>query len=179
MSSRRLAARIPSARFIATGHVVGYTLRFHKKGRLDSSGKANMHHTGSEEDRVWGVVWEIDPAHKPELDRVEGLGAGYEEEWVEVRVVDASSEPGGGRSVSAEAVGSGSGVPARAYVADPAYIDDRLLPYEWYLDFVLAGAREHGLPEAYVAAIEARQSTRDPDEERRERNRRILGGPPD
>ena len=161
MSTRRLAARVPSARFVATGHVVGYTLRFHNKGRLDSSGKANMLHTGSEEDRVWGVLWKIDPAQKPDLDRAEGVGAGYEEERVEVRVPGVP------------------GVSARAYVADPAYIDDRLLPYEWYLDFVVAGAREHGLPKAYVTAIEARESARDPDEERRQRNRRILGGPPE
>lgn len=168
MSSRRLRARVSSARFLRIGYVVGYTLRFHKRGRLDRSGKANMLCTGAREDRVWGVVREIDPAEKPDLDRVEGLGAGYEEERVEVW----TGGGGGGPSDLAECV------EAWAYIADPAYIDDALLPYDWYLEFVRKGAREHGLPDSYVVGIEGRESIPDPDEERSERNRRILRAPP-
>ena len=60
--------------------------------------------------------------------------------------------------------------------ADPRYIDDRLLPYRWYLAFVVAGAREHGLPESYVRTIAGVEARTDPSRERRRRNRRILNG---
>ena len=33
--------------------------------------------------------------------------------------------------------------------------DPSLTPYDWYKAFVLAGAREHGLPQDYVAALDA------------------------
>lgn len=161
MCSPRMAARVPSARFVGTGYVRGFTLRFHKRGRLDGSGKANMLRTGDPDDGVWGVIWTFDAAQKAALDRAEGLGNGYEEARVRVR-----------RS-------SGNGGPVdemrlRAYVASPDFIDHRLLPLGWYLDFVLAGAREHGLPDAYVEAVARTDTRRDPDESRRKRNRRIL-----
>lgn len=173
MCSPRIAARVPSARFVATGCVRGFSLRFHKRGRLDGSGKANMLRTDDPEDRVWGVIWEIDPADKAGLDRAEGLGNGYDEE--RVRVVsapgDASSGVPGGHGARLD---DDVGLPLRAYLASPDFIDDGLLPFEWYLDFVVAGAREHGLPDPHVELIARTEARRDPDEERRRRNRAIL-----
>ena len=40
---------------------------------------------------------------------------------------------------------------AVAYLATDDAIDDSVAPYIWYKDFVVEGAREHGLPPAYVA----------------------------
>lgn len=194
MSTPRLAARVPSARFVRTGYVVGFTLRFHKRGRLDGSAKADMLRTGDASDRVWGVIWDIDPAHKPDLDRAEGLGAGYEEERVRVirahdgavsdpRVPGASPtvqdpDPGTGdpgqEEDGAGARSGGAFDEAWAYLASPDFIDDGLVPFGWYVDFVVAGAREHALPDGYVDTIVARERRRDPDRERRMRNRRIL-----
>ena len=34
-------------------------------------------------------------------------------------------------------------------------IDRSAVPYDWYKAFALAGAKEHGLPPAYIAALEA------------------------
>jgi hypothetical protein len=57
------------------------------------------------------------------------------------------------------------------YVADAAFIDDRLQPYSWYKDFVLSG-EEHKLPLAYVdGRIRAVHAIQDPDA-RREQARR-------
>jgi hypothetical protein len=60
------------------------------------------------------------------------------------------------------------------YVADQTAIDDRLAPYTWYKDFVLHGAREHGLPAAYIAGIEAVEARQDDDPIREQRERRRL-----
>jgi len=39
-------------------------------------------------------------------------------------------------------------------VVDDALLDDSLRPYDWYKALVLAGAREHKLPEEYIQQIE-------------------------
>lgn len=44
----------------------------------------------------------------------------------------------------------GKAVDAVTYLASEGAIDDKLKPYEWYKDFVESGAKEHGIPDAYV-----------------------------
>ena len=41
------------------------------------------------------------------------------------------------------------------YEADDWAIDDSLRPYTWYKDFVVDGAKEHDLPEAYIKKLES------------------------
>ena len=41
-----------------------------------------------------------------------------------------------------------------------------LLPYDWYHELVMIGARTHGFPEDYLKRIESKQSLRDPDSDR-------------
>ena len=36
------------------------------------------------------------------------------------------------------------------------------VPFDWYCALVLEGAREHGLPEAYVAELASQRCKRDP-----------------
>ena len=60
------------------------------------------------------------------------------------------------------------------YIADDDAIDDRLSPYTWYKDFVVQGARQHQLPDAYIQKLEAFTAIVDPDRAREEKNRRIL-----
>ncbi len=78
MLSRRLRARVPSAKPVATGFASDHRLTFDKVS-VDGSGKCDAEKTGIPKDRVYGVVYEIDTADKPTLDRVEGLGNGYAE----------------------------------------------------------------------------------------------------
>ena len=85
---------------------------------------------------VWGVLYRIDCAEKADLDRIEGLGVGYDEH--EVVVATEAGE-----------------VAARTYRARPGAVNPALRPRQWYKSHVLAGAREHGLPVSYVAMIEA------------------------
>ena len=134
MSSLRLRQRTPSARALGIGRLPGHALRWHKLGR-DGSGKCDIAESGEQADVVWGVLYRVALAEKPILDRIEGLGIGYEEE--EVRV-ETEAGP----------------VAALTYKAKPGRIDAQLRPLADYKRHVLLGAREHGLPMAYRRAIE-------------------------
>ena len=154
MLTTRLQARVPSARPVATAQLEAYELRFHKWSR-DGSGKCNIVSVPDEEGTVHGVVFDVDSGELDALDEAEQRGRGYERREV---VLDGPDAP---RT-------------AFAYVAQPAYVDDALLPYDWYHALVLAGARQHDLPGAYIAQLEAVRSYPDPDEERRRTHRALL-----
>jgi hypothetical protein len=62
------------------------------------------------------------------------------------------------------------------YQAEKAWLDPALRPYQWYKDLVLAGARYHGFPQAYVESLERVDAARDPDHSRAERNLAQLRG---
>ena len=59
-------------------------------------------------------------------------------------------------------------------MARPEAREAGLLPFDWYKEIVLAGARENGLSRDYLDAIEAVPSVVDPDPERAARNRAVL-----
>lgn len=152
MCLRRLRGRAPSAVPVATGYVAGRRLAFDKIS-VDGSGKCDCEATGDPADRVYGVLCEIASVDRPALDRAEGPGRGYREERLDV-VTGAGTRR------------------ALAYVAtrkDPA-----LRPYGWYCALVVAGAREHQLPAAYVARLEAVEAVQDPDAARRAAHAAIL-----
>ncbi len=153
MLTSRLKARVPSAEPVAVASLEGHTLRFHKSS-TDGSGKGDAYETGNPDDLVWGVVFELDEVEKGLLDRVEGLGYGYEEKTVELEMRN------------------GERMEAVTYYA--TNIDEELLPYEWYKDLVLYGAKEHGLPEHHIEYIESIESKKDLKESRREENRSLL-----
>ena len=134
MSAERLRGRTPSARPLGRARLAGHVLRWHKLGR-DGTGKCDAAHTGKRSDAVWGVLFEIDCAEKAALDRVEGLGIGYDEAEVRVAL-------------------DGACCSARTYRAKPERADAKLRPKQWYKDHVLRGAREHGLPAWYIHDIE-------------------------
>jgi gamma-glutamylcyclotransferase len=153
MSLKRLRARTPSARRIGAGVLEEHRLVFHKSGR-DDSAKCDAHHSGHAEHFVFGVLYEIHPDEKPELDKAEGLGSGYETKDILIRLDDGSS------------------VEAFTYYA--THIDARLKPFDWYVEHVLIGARENSLPEEYVEIIEAIEFVEDEDIERRKRELSIY-----
>ncbi|MDX1756020.1 MAG: gamma-glutamylcyclotransferase family protein [Marinobacter sp.] len=148
MSRARLQARLASVRFVTVASLPGHRLNFHKVG-CDGSAKCDAEATGRAGDCVIGVVYEIDEADKSVLDRIEGLGVGYRDKTVEVLTAQ------------------GDTLTATLYVA--TRVDPALKPYSWYRHHVLVGAREHGLPSAYIARIEAVAVCEDPDRERHHR----------
>ena len=132
MATERLRARAPSAQPLGAARLPHHVLRWHKLGR-DGTGKCDAAPAGAE-DAVWGVLFAIDCADKPGLDAAEGLGIGYDERMVHVCTASGRCR-------------------ATTYQAKPDRIDSRLRPKPWYKNYVLAGAREHGLPAAYVAQL--------------------------
>ncbi len=129
----RLNNRIKSAKFLAGGFVKQHKIAFHKISK-DGSGKADCCFTGSNQDKIWGVIFEIADNEKSILDKYEGLGNGYNEKTVAVVCGDKSYR-------------------AQAYTADFKYIDNSLKPYDWYLAYLVKGAEEFCLPLSYIENV--------------------------
>lgn len=179
---RRLRRRVPSARALGPARLDGWTLRWHKRGE-DGSGKCSIarpdagssagrrrvenvlppeappdggpgrvhaHPFGTDPDpraTVLGALFEVPPSEKPRLDRAESLGTGYREALVDVFTANGIET-------------------AFTYIASGAYRDERMLPYAWYKDIVIAGARTHGFPDSYLEALAAVRAAADPDRAR-------------
>ena len=153
MSSLRIRHRIPSAPPASAAKLEQHRLKFHKIGR-DGSAKCDIEYTRQAADLVYGVAFDLSATEKAILDRHEGLGKGYEQKRVSILL------PGGTR------------LDAVTYYATS--IDASLLPYHWYKEHVLRGAREHGLPGDYIASIESVASIPDPDQDIHERELSIY-----
>lgn len=153
---RRLRApeRTPSARVLSVAELAGHSIEFTKRGQ-DGSGKCTVLPSDDPARRVHGVIYSLDPAERPALDRVEG--AGYHIETLRLET------PGGAME-------------AFAYVADPDAVDPSLLPFAWYHALVVAGARYHGFPDDYVAALAGVAAVSDPDRERDRHHRDLIPG---
>lgn len=147
----RIQARVPSARFVTTGFLDYRRLMFHKRGQ-DGSAKADIIRTDCETDRVWGVVLSLHRPDRPILDEYE---AGYGVEDVVV-------------------AGSGEMFHAITYAAHAEMIDRSLKPFSWYHDYVVHGAKQHGLPAEYVEHLQQFDSIADPDAHRHRQNSQIL-----
>jgi len=155
MSTKRLRARVPSARVVSLATLNEHDLRFHKRSE-DGSGKCDIYETSNSEHSVIGVVFDICESEKLELDRKEGLGLGYDQKWVNL--------------VSP----SGSRIHAITYFAID--IVPNLTPYHWYKHHVLMGARENGLPKEYINKINAIESMSDHNVEREIHEMAIYDG---
>lgn len=145
---RRLQRRTPSARLVGTVRLAGWALRFNKRS-VDGSAKCNVVAAAADA-AVHCAVFAIDGHHLPALDQAEG--AGYAVRRLRI--------PEYGRVF--------------IYVARPHYVDERLAPYRWYRDLVVAGARYHGFPHGYVEALAAVAATADPDAARARRQRCLV-----
>ncbi len=131
MSSARLSSRVSDAEALGPAHVVDWRLAFNKPGR-DGTGKANLVPTAGA--RTWGVAWTLP-----------------EDAW---RVLEGF-EPDYERAVFRLLVADGRDLPAHVYLyACPADAPS-IPPSRDYVDRLVAGATEHGLPEEYIAQIRA------------------------
>ena len=99
-------------------------------------------------------MFHISQEEKPELDRKEGLGYGYEQKNVLIKL------------------DKGSVIEAFTYYA--TNIDPTLKPLDWYKEHVLRGARENKLPVEYIRVIETIESVEETNLERRDRELSIY-----
>lgn len=151
----RLHRRVPGARLLGRAVLRGHRLCFHKRGR-DGSGKCDAA-PARPGDLVHGVLWALPRRHLRALDRAEDLGRGYDR--VPVRVACR------GRMRT-----------AFTYQARAEAIDPKLVPFDWYLGWVLRGARHQGLPRRYVRALTGTSVIRDGSHARRLRNLGLMDG---
>jgi len=130
----------------------GYRLRFNKRS-IDGSGKANVEPLA--ESDIWGVLYSIPGSQLPTLDT--GEGPGYARGLVAVRTPARDIE-------------------AWVYEAKNPSADPDLRPYQWYKRFLVEGAKEHGLPSAYIDALQDIAAVDDPDPARDARKRLLVCG---
>lgn len=107
---------------------------------------------------VWGVLSTIDKNEKRLLDIAEGLGKGYNEDTF--TFFDETNNP----------------YVAEVYIADSKAIDNNLLPFDWYKDFIVSGAIQNKLPVEYISQLKSMGFVHDHDEKRRTENYAILSG---
>lgn len=155
MLTARLRERTPSATVLGAAELPGHALRWHKAG-ADGSGKCDVVEVDAPDARVHGVLYRILLSEQPQLDAAEALGVGYTDKHAAVL--------SGGRTLQ-----------ARLYVA--LVTAPALRPFDWYRALVVAGAREHGLPDAYVAALAAVPARTDTDQARLQRHWALIGAP--
>ncbi len=152
-----IASRAPSAEFSGIGILDGYKLFFHKVGK-DGSGKCNIMKTGFAGDRVYGVIYELLEDEFIALDKEEDIQrGGYCRKQISVHSLEADSK-----------------VVVEAYFANFDFIDNEVLPFDWYRALILAGACHHKLPYGYVESIGNIATLVDSDQDRRDRFLKLL-----
>ena len=141
MLTERLVARCSTAQAIGLAFVENYCIKFSKVS-VDGSGKATIQ--SHENNKQYGVLFNIDQTQRGALDRAEGLGVGYEQIALE-SVVNCSS-----------------GEINSAYTYQAINLNPVLVPFDWYLALVIAGAEQHGLPANYIASLRQTKFKVDP-----------------
>ena len=128
---RRFRRRCPGATLLGRARLPGYQLGFTRYSRAEKGGVADI--VAEPGASVWGVLYEIDPSCLGALDEYEGAPHAYRRGTV--RVIDEAG-------IDHEAI---------AYIANKT---GDFAPSRQYLAQIARGAREHGLPDDYVRAIE-------------------------
>lgn len=128
MSSVRLRSRIPSVKVVDQAYLKDRKVLFNKRS-TDGSGKANL--VESPGDVTWGVLYEMNDSDVEQLDRIE---KGYQR--IKIRVWQPDGET------------------LEAVTYQSTQLTDDPIAYDWYKDLLITGAREHHLPQDYIAYLE-------------------------
>jgi hypothetical protein len=128
LAPERMRERVGAVRALGAARLTGWSLRLDKRG-ADGSGKANLHE--DPQGSVWGALYAFDADAWPRLDACE---PGYERVAVRVEC--------GGAWHAAHSY--------RSHLIAPDAV-----PLAGYKRLILAGARAHGLPEAWLRTLEA------------------------
>ena len=133
MSSARLLARVEGARALGAAALLDHRLVFDKPGH-DGTAKANLRRV--EDATAHGVLWEIEPHALATLDDFE---PGYERVRRTVRMQHETH--------------------LEAWIYLHPGSDASLQPSCEYLDHLIAGAREHGLPRELLERLARFEAT--------------------
>jgi gamma-glutamylcyclotransferase len=134
LSSAQMHASCPGHRFLGPARLDGRRLEFRRRSRRWGGGAADIAVAPAES--VWGALYELPDGAVDALDAREGAGFAY-------------------RRIEVEVDRDGERVAAVAYeVADKEPAE--LPPTAGYVEALIGGARERGLPETYVAWLEGK-----------------------
>jgi len=138
MSSAQLAAWDTPHRALGPAELPDHRLAFLRRSIRWRAGAADI--VQAEGESVWGVLWEL-PFGAAELDVKESAGTGYRRRPVKVFL-------------------DGSPVEAMAYeVIEKAPTE--LRPRREYVQLMIDGAREHGLPKAWLRRLQTEFPSKD------------------
>lgn len=145
----RLQKRVPSAKLLGTSILSGYEMRFNKKSDVDASGKCSINVA---DNFVHMAVFEIAVIEKCDLDKIEGLGKGYDE-------------------IPIQLAGYGT---CLTYIATPTVIEESILPMDWYKEMVMLGCLSNRFPDRYVENVQRVGAVRDSNRSRARMNWKIV-----
>lgn len=127
MKIDRVTKRVPSAKTFGYAKLMDKKLVFNKIS-TDGSGKANI--IDSKNNVVVGVLFDLD---KDEIMKLDEIEKGYERQDVTVFGNDE--------------------IPIHAFTYISTQTNDELIPYDWYLNFLIDGADENLLPKDYIDCL--------------------------
>ena len=133
MGTSAMELACPGHRYLGVAELRDHRLAFTRRSLRTGTGVADVLPAPGES--AWGALYELDEAHLAALDEKEGNGWAYERKAVRVFGPDGHS--------AGEAF---------AYVVirpEPEHVP----PSAEYLQALLDGARERGLPETYTAML--------------------------
>lgn len=146
-----LRRRIPDAILVGPGVLPGHRLVFRKRGR-DGAARSDACPSDVPGAGLPGALYSV---RAPDLQQLGAAGAGYLAK--EVRV-DSPAGP----------------MAAITWVAAPDEIEAGLLPWDWYVALIRAGAEQLGLPERHRRWLATVRTTVDPDAARAAPAREIV-----
>jgi len=150
----RLERRIGRCSTGVTAFLYGVRLTFAKRG-LDGSGKCDLEITGFQSDRVVGVLYRVSSRQRQMLEDWEATTCGYMAMLTSVQCDDKA-------------------VNAFTYKARKEYIDNSLLPFDWYKRYVVMGASYFDFPEDYIRSLKQQPSVPDNDPSREKENGMLV-----
>lgn len=152
---------VQDANCLGVARLAGYKLYFHKRTSQDYSGKCNLVRVNDPAVGVYGVVYQIDTRDKYLLDKIESLGYGTQEIALKVEMLAEDGQ-------------KTAPCYAFTYIAHKDNVFEDLVPFRWYRDLVVVGAREHHLPLDYIHHLEQIAAMQDPNVARETKQKRFL-----
>lgn len=165
MFSPQLIHIVSDVKCLGVAKVMGYRMYFHSRGLNDPSGKCNIVPVKDADSEIYGVLYEIPVSQRCLLDKAEGLGYGNQETTLKVFPANPEDKD---NAIPA------SGVYAFTYIAHKDNVFEDLVPYSWYKEIIISGAKEHHLPADYIHYLEQFASTPDPNVQRANKQKRYL-----
>lgn len=150
----RLEARVGPAQLLGVVRLPGWSLRFDKRGG-DGSAKANILAAPGSDLAVHAAAFSLRSDQVSKLDVYEGCGSGYETIPIDVDL-------------------RGERVNAFTYLAPSQWTSNTILPFDWYVDLIVSGAKRHGFDEFYIQQLERQPVCKDPDSRRAIRELRAM-----